>query len=58
MLKTLRVTSLVTVILAAIGVVAIVVLGLKGDPQIKAFLAKPFGQHAWPGILKEHIPAA
>ena len=41
MLKTLRVTSLVTVILAAIGVITIVVLGLKGDPQIKDFLAKP-----------------
>ncbi len=40
MLKTLRVTSLVTVILAAIGVITIVVLGLKGDPEIKAFLAK------------------
>ena len=41
MLKTLRVTSLVTVILAAVGVIAIAVLGLKGDPQIKDFLAKP-----------------
>ncbi len=41
MLKTLRVTSLVTVILAGIGVMTIVVLGLKGDPQIKEFLAKP-----------------
>ena len=41
MLKTLRVTSLVTVVLAAIGVIAVVVLGLKGDPQIKDFLAKP-----------------
>jgi len=41
MLKTLKVTSLVTVILAAIGVITVVVLGLKGDPQIKDFLAKP-----------------
>ena len=41
MLKTLRVASLVTVILTAIGVITIVVLGLKGDPQIKDFLAKP-----------------
>jgi hypothetical protein len=41
MLKTLRVTSLVVVAAAAIGVIAIAVLGLKGDPQIKAFLAKP-----------------
>ncbi|MHC5142924.1 MAG: hypothetical protein ACYSOY_04930, partial [Planctomycetota bacterium] len=41
MLKTLRVTSLVAVILAAIGVIAIAVLGLKGDPQVKDFLAKP-----------------
>ena len=40
MLKTLRVTSLVAVILAAVGVIAIVVLGLKGDSQIKDFLAK------------------
>ena len=41
MLKTLRVTSLVAVILAAIGVITIAVLGLKGDPQVKDFLAKP-----------------
>ncbi len=41
MLKTLRVTSLVTVVLAAVGVITIVVLGLKGDSQIKDFLAKP-----------------
>lgn len=41
MLKTLRVTSLATVILAAIGVITIAVLGLKGDPQVKAFLGKP-----------------
>ena len=41
MLKTLKVTSLVTVILAATGVIAIVVMGLKGDPEIKDFLAKP-----------------
>ena len=41
MLKTLRVTSLVAVILAAVGVIAIAVLGLKGDPQVKDFLAKP-----------------
>ena len=40
MLKTLRVTSLVTVVLTAIGVIAVVVLGLKGDPEIKDFLAK------------------
>lgn len=40
MLKTLRVTSLVTVILAAVGVVTIVALGLKGDPAIREFLAK------------------
>ena len=41
MLRTLRVTSLVAVILAAVGVIAIAVLGLKGDPEIKLFLAKP-----------------
>jgi len=41
MLKTLRVTSVVAVILAAVGVIAIVALGLKGDSQIKNFLAKP-----------------
>ena len=41
MLKTLRVTSLVTLVLAAVGVITIVALGLKGDPQIKDFLAKP-----------------
>jgi hypothetical protein len=32
---------LVTVILAAVGVVTIAVLGLKGDPLVKDFLAKP-----------------
>ncbi|MFZ9012146.1 MAG: hypothetical protein ACO20W_09680, partial [Anaerohalosphaeraceae bacterium] len=41
MLKTLRVTSLVTVILAAVGVITMAVLGLKGDPLVKDFLAKP-----------------
>lgn len=41
MLKTLRVTSLLAVIVAAIGVVAIAVLGLKGDPQIKQLLERP-----------------
>lgn len=40
MLKTLRVTSLVMVLLAAVGVVAIAVFGLKGDPDIVDFLAK------------------
>ena len=41
MIKTLRVTSLVTVILAAFGVITIAVLGLKGDSPVKDFLAKP-----------------
>ena len=41
MLKTLRITSLVTVILAAIGVIVIVALGLRGDSQAKDFLEKP-----------------
>ncbi|MFZ9024622.1 MAG: hypothetical protein ACO3BO_07725, partial [Anaerohalosphaeraceae bacterium] len=41
MLKTLRVTSVVTVILAAVGVITMAVLGLKGDPLVKDFLAKP-----------------
>jgi hypothetical protein len=41
MLKTLRVTSFFTVILAAFGVITIAVLGLKGDSLVKDFLAKP-----------------
>ncbi|MHC5138545.1 MAG: hypothetical protein ACYSOF_01435 [Planctomycetota bacterium] len=40
MLKTLRVTSLAAVVLAVIGVAAIAVLGLKGDPEIRAFLER------------------
>ena len=40
MLKTLKVTSLAAVVLAVIGVAAIAVLGLKGDPEIRAFLER------------------
>jgi hypothetical protein len=41
MLKTLQITSLIVVILAICGVGGVVVFGLRGDPEIRAFLEKP-----------------
>lgn len=41
MLKTLRITSLIAVVLAVCGVLFIVYLGLKKDPDIVAFLDDP-----------------
>ncbi len=41
MLKTLRVTSFVAVVLASCGAVAMFFMGLKGNPEVKAFLDSP-----------------
>lgn len=41
MLKTLRITSLVALIVAVCGVAAMGVLGLRGDSEIASFLDKP-----------------
>jgi hypothetical protein len=41
MLKTLRITSIIAVIVALCGVAALVFMGLKGNPQVKAVLNKP-----------------
>lgn len=46
MLKTLRITSLIAVILAICGVIAVVFWGLKGDSEIRAYIEKP-------GIVEE-----
>lgn len=41
MLKTLRVTSIIAVVLAVCGTVATFFMGLKGNPEVKAFLDSP-----------------
>lgn len=41
MLKTLRITSLIAVVLAVCGVLFIIYLGLKKDPDITAYLDNP-----------------
>lgn len=41
MLKTFRVASFAVAGLAACGIVALIVFGLKGDPEIRDFLDKP-----------------
>ncbi len=41
MLKTLRITSLIALVLAVCGVIVIGFWGLKGNPEIKAYLDKP-----------------
>ena len=41
MLKTLRITSLIALVLAVCGVILIIVFGLRGDRDIKAYLESP-----------------
>ena len=41
MLKTLRITSLVAVVLAVCGVLLIVFMALRKDPEIIAYLEQP-----------------
>ena len=41
MLKTLRVTSFIAIVLAVCGTAAMFFMGLKGDPEVKAFLERP-----------------
>jgi hypothetical protein len=38
MLKTLRITSLIAMVVAAFGVIVILIFGLRGNPEIKALL--------------------
>ena len=46
MLKTLRITSLIALVLAVCGVLLIVVFGLRGDADIKGYLQSP-------GVIKQ-----
>ncbi|MCE5185468.1 MAG: hypothetical protein LLF76_05020 [Planctomycetaceae bacterium] len=51
MLKTLRITSLAAVIVTACGVVFILVLGFRGDPEARALLQQP-------GVTEKYKDAA
>jgi hypothetical protein len=51
MIKTLRITSVVAVVLAIALIVSFVVFGVHSDEQVKAFLSSP-------GILNRHNSAA
>ncbi|MHC4905080.1 MAG: hypothetical protein ACYTEN_04565 [Planctomycetota bacterium] len=53
MLKTLRITSIIAVILAFCGAAALIFMGLKGNSQVKAVLSSPGIVEQFKGKVKD-----